>query len=273
MKLFESDVPANGINLHVYRTNTSKPPLLFAHGMSDNGLCFWPVAEQFAADFEIILYDSRNHGQSDAPETQTTLIDRAQDLAALINALGLEKPCLVGHSLGAVTVALLAGLHPHMPGCIVLEDPPPFARLAAQDGPSKTFHEAWRELAAVNKEKSVEELVEMNRQESPAWPESERQPWALSKQQFSLNAFDERRIDPELGQKIMAQITCPVLILTADLDLNAIFPPQEADALAAEMPNVKHVNIPGAGHSIRREQPAAYTAAVRDFLNSPNIND
>jgi pimeloyl-ACP methyl ester carboxylesterase len=273
MRFFESDVTANGIKLHVYRTNANKPPLLFAHGMSDNGLCFWPVAEQFAGGFEIILYDSRNHGKSEAPKTGTTLIDRAQDLAALVNTLGLEKPCLIGHSLGAVTIALLAGLHPHMPGCIVLEDPPPFERLAAQDGPSVAHHEAWRESAAINKEKSVEELMEMNRQESPTWPESERQPWARSKLQYSLQSFGEDRIDVLLGNRIVSQIMCPVLLITADLDQGALYPPDAADELVSELPNARHINIPGAGHNIRREQPAAYSAAVRDFLNSQNIKD
>ena len=271
MELSETDIVANGIKLHIYRTNTNKPPLLFAHGRSDNGLCFWPIAQQFTDNYEIILYDSRNHGQSEAPETSTTLLERAHDLAGLIAALGLQKPLLIGHSLGAITIALFAGLFPDVPGCAVLEDPPTFAMMASKDAQTVSFHEQWREFAAMSRQKSVDELVAINRRENPNWPEAERRPWALSKRQFNLNAFDEAGIDSELGNQLLSQIICPLLIITADLHMNSIFPPQAADKLVASLPNAKHVNIPGAGHNIRREQPDAFVTAVRNFLNTAKI--
>lgn len=268
MKLIENDVTANGINLHVYRTNTNKPPLVFAHGRSDNGLCYWPIAQQFADEFEIILYDARNHGQSENPESSTSLMDRAQDLAGLIDALALPQPKLVGHSLGAVTVALLAGSYPHLPGCIVLEDPPPFELMVTNNEQAMTLHQGWQEFIATIKEKSVRDLVEMNRRDRPTWPEAEREPWAQSKLQYHLSAFNEDRIDLALGKQTVSQITCPVLIITADLDKGALYPPQAADELVAGLPHARHVNIPGAGHNIRREQPEAFLKAVRDFLKS-----
>lgn len=268
MNLNESDITVNGINLHLYRTGTDKRPLLFAHGLTDNGLCFWPLAQQFAGEYEIILYDSRNHGQSEAPDDQTTLIDRADDLAGLIAALGLHKPALIGHSLGAVTVAVFAGLYPDVPGCIVLEDPPPFEVLAADDDQSASGRQEWRADAALNKQKSVEELVEMNREAHPDWPEAEREPWARAKQQVHLNAFDERYVGSEQGYEIISQISCPTLIVTADQSLGAIFPVQTAEALAASMPNAQHAHIADAGHSIHRGQPGAFYTALRDFLEA-----
>ncbi len=266
MKLFESDILANGIRLHVYRTETSKPPLVFAHGITDNGLCFTPIAEQLADDFEIILYDSRGHGKSEAPRTHTTIIDRTEDLAGLVKALGLQKPGLLGHSLGAVTVALLAGLYPQTPGRIVLEDPPPFEMFAPADGQSQESRKVWQAMAAENKQKSLQQLVEINRLESPAWAEAERMPWARSKQQINLDIFDESFIEVDRGKQIMSQITCPVLILTADLGLGALYSPQAAEVLVASLPAARHVNIPGAGHSIRREQPEAFIKVVSSFL-------
>ena len=265
MHLIESDVRANGINLHVYRTHSGKPPLLLSHGRSDNGLCYWPFAQQFANEYEIILYDSRNHGQSDGTEANT-LVDRANDLAELIQALGLPKPALIGHSLGAVTIALLAGLHPQMPGCIVLEDPPPLEMMTGDNPQLREFHNHWLQLATENKQKSLDELIAMSRTENPTWPEAERAPWALSKQQFNLNAFTEGSIDLEEGRQLYAQITCPTLLVTADSQRGAMFPTQAADALVAQLPNAMHVNIPGAGHNIRREQPTAFATAVRNFL-------
>jgi len=273
MELIESDVLANDIKLHVYRTNTNKQPLLFAHGRSDNGLCFWPIAKQFADEYEIILYDARHHGQSENPESKTGLMDRVQDLAGLIEALGVQKPTLVGHSLGAVTVALLAGSYPQIPGCIVLEDPPPFELMAADDEQAMTLHKGWEEFIGAIKGKSVPELVEMSRQQSPSWPDAEREPWAQSKLQYHLRPFGEDRIDTALGNQIISQITCPTLLITADLDKGAIYPPEAADESVAGLPNASHVNIPGAGHNIRREQPNAYLTAVRKFLNEIELDE
>jgi len=266
MELIEQDVFANGIKLHIYRTGTNKPALVFAHGITDNGLCFLPIADKLADAFEIVLYDARGHGKSEAPETKTTLIDRANDLAGLVQALGLQKPNLLGHSLGALTVALCAGSYPDLPGRIILEDPPPLEILDPKRIPAPRTENPWRAVAAANKLKSIQELVELNRRESPTWPEAEREPWALSKQQVSLTIFDDSFIDAELGNQIIARIACPMLIVTADLDRGALYPPQAADKLAASLPAGRHVNLPGAGHNIRREQPVAYVAAVRSFL-------
>ena len=58
----------------------------------------------------------------------------------------------------------------------------------------------------------------------------------------------------------------PTLLITADLDKGAIYPPELADKWVATLPDAGHINIPGAGHNIRREQPAAFLAAVRGFL-------
>ena len=63
------DVEANGIRLHYTRTGGTKPPLVLAHGLTDDGLCWTPVAEALEAEYDVIMVDARGHGQSDAPET------------------------------------------------------------------------------------------------------------------------------------------------------------------------------------------------------------
>lgn len=268
MNLIEQDVIVNGIRLHVYRTGAGKPPLIFAHGFTDNGLCYAPIAGSFADDFEIILYDSRFHGKSEAPAAGGSIVDRAHDLAGLVKALGLEKPTLIGHSMGAVTVILCAGLYPDLPLKVVQEDPPPFETLVAHTARDQAARNAWQDAARLNKHKSIQELVTINRQDCPTWPEAERIPWAQAKQQFSPAAFDEIRLVPDEVQQAVAQIHCPVLILTADLERGSLYPPAAADALAARLPSFRHVHIPGAGHNIRREQPAAFLKAVHEFLET-----
>jgi N-formylmaleamate deformylase len=268
MRLIEQDVQANGVRLHVYRTGSGKRPLVFAHGIMDNGLCFLPIAEQLADDFEIVLYDARGHGRSDPSSRETTLLVRAGDLGGLIEALGLHKPGLLGHSLGAVTAALCAGLFPQRPGCIVLEDPPPLEIIAGAANQDSERWARWREWAEADKRRSVEQLVAVSRSRDPGWPEAERLPWARAKQQFSLTVFEEERLDDaESLRRIVFQIACPTLVITADQKLGSLLPTVAAEDMVAGLSLATHVNIPGAGHNIRREQPGLYLQAVRDFLN------
>jgi|WetSurMetagenome_2_1015567.scaffolds.fasta_scaffold210069_2 N-formylmaleamate deformylase len=266
MELIEQDVATNGVRLRVHRTGTTKPPLVFAHGIMDDGLCFLPIAEQLSEDYEIVLYDARGHGRSDPSSSDTTLVSRARDLGGLVQALPLKKPGLVGHSLGAVTVALCAGLFPDMPGRIVLEDPPPLASLMQNDADGERWAR-WREWAVAEKQRSVDELVQISRERDPNWGEAERLPWAKAKLLFSLSVFDERRLDEvESLDRIMSQIVCPSLVITADQSRGSLLSPAAAEELVARLPHAKHVNIAGAGHNIRREQPAQYLEAVRGFL-------
>ena len=98
------DVIANGIRLHYYRTGGDKLPVVLAHGFSDNGLCWTPVARVLQADYDVIMIDARNHGKSEAPSTPGGSRAQGDDLAGLIVALGLKGPMAMGHSMGGGAV-------------------------------------------------------------------------------------------------------------------------------------------------------------------------
>ena len=89
------DVVANGIKIHYYRTGGNKPPLVLAHGFSDNELCWTRVTRALEQDYDVIMPDARGHGYSEAPEKGYSSEDHASDLAGLIEALGLGKPALM----------------------------------------------------------------------------------------------------------------------------------------------------------------------------------
>ena len=108
-----------------------KPPVVLAHGFSDDGLCWTPVAEALEADYDVVMVDARGHGRSDAPEQGYGSAEHANDLAGVIAALGLQRPAVLGHSMGAVSTLALAGLYPDLPRAILLEDPPPWWMPAA----------------------------------------------------------------------------------------------------------------------------------------------
>src|ERR671929_241966 len=119
------DVRANGIRLHYTRTGGTGPAVVLAHGFSDDGLCWTPVAEALAREYDVVMVDARGHGRSDAPERGYGSAEQAADLAGAIAALGLRRPAVLGHSMGAATTLVMAGTYPGVPRAIPLEDPPP----------------------------------------------------------------------------------------------------------------------------------------------------
>lgn len=261
-----SYVSVNGIKLHYYRTGGGKPPLVLAHGITDDGLCWTPSAEVFAKDFDVIMVDARGHGKSDAPEDGYTLQNLGTDLAGVIQALELEKPIILGHSMGAITALVAAGLYPSMPRAILLEDPPPFWMNAPQDENFKIGFTAWINSL---KQKTREELLSECREQNPAWSEAEFEPWINSKHRVSPNvaafidASDMNSIDlPNLFKKI----TCPALIISADTKRGAASSEKDVAQIKTLIPHIQTTHIDGAGHNIRREQFSTYIETIQNFL-------
>src|SRR5687768_5957568 len=116
-------VVANGIRLHYWRTGGSKPPLVLAHGSSDDALCWTNLAKELTDRYDVIMFDARGHGLSDPPTAADPADVQAEDLAGLIKALKLEKPILMGHSMGSASVAWFAAKYPDVPRAVILEDP------------------------------------------------------------------------------------------------------------------------------------------------------
>ena len=114
---------ANGIRLHYWRTGGAKPALVMAHGSSDDALCWTNLAKEFQDRYDIIMFDARGHGLSDPPTAADPADVQVEDLAGLIKALKLEKPILMGHSMGSASVAHFAAKYPDVPRAVILEDP------------------------------------------------------------------------------------------------------------------------------------------------------
>ncbi len=98
-----------GVRLHVREWGQADgPPILFIHGWSQNHLC-WDKQYESALrnEFRLVAYDLRGHGMSEAPPGPGPYTDAglwADDLAAIIDRLGLERAVLVGWSYGAFVI-------------------------------------------------------------------------------------------------------------------------------------------------------------------------
>lgn len=260
-------VDANGLDLFYTRTGGEALSVLLAHGFSDDGPCWTPIAETLASDYDLIMVDARGHGRSESPRQPfSTWGEMAADLAAVARALGLRRPAVVGHSMGAVATLALAAAYPELPGAILLEDPPPWWAETSAASTGTSWHEqAQRRLEGL-KTHSREQLVAMQREAAPRWSEAELLPWAEAKLRFSLDLRLLQSGHPPDWPAALKRVACPVLLITADPAQGALVHSAHTAALAALVPHFQVAHIADAGHNIRREQPARYISVVRSFL-------
>ena len=259
------DIEVNGLVLHYTRTGGAKPPVVLAHGFSDDGLCWTPVAEALETDYDVVMLDARGHGRSAAPQQGYGSADHAGDLAGVIRALGLKRPAVLGHSMGAASTLALAGIYPDLPRAILLEDPPAWW-LTAEAGVALARPSPIRLGIIELKRKTREEMIAQARSQSPTWSEAELGPWADAKLRFSFNIIMADEPAPLDWPETVRRITCPALLITADPARGAIVTPESAVALQALVPQMRIAHIAGAGHGIHREQFVRYMDTLSAFL-------
>ena len=259
-------INSNGLRIHYMRTGGLKPPLVLAHGVTDDGLCWSPVAAALADDYDVIMVDARGHGLSDAPLEGYGPIEQADDLAGLITALDRPHPIVLGHSMGAITTLALAVQHPQLPQAIALEDPPPWWDLTFERPFTPGWQVGMRSWITTLQQQPRQALIDAQRTAAPHWSEAELEPWAEAKLRFSLNFFN-RLSDPGLDwPALLRQVKCPALLIMGDPEAGALVTQQAALALNEHVPQLQIAHIAGAGHSIRRYQFESYLRVVRSFL-------
>lgn len=259
------DVMANGIRIHYHRTGGELPPLVLAHGITDDGLCWTRLARELAGEYDVIMVDARGHGESEAPEDGYTWGTLAEDLAAFIRALGLRGVRLMGHSMGAQTAAAVAADRGDLVSRVVLEDPPWRDGVPTQRQVLDRAAEYRRGIEA-RRALSRDELISSCRTASPGWDLAEVLPWADAK----------LRVDPRVAgivsspippwRELARRIEAPCLLLTADCDLGAIVARETADEAERLLPRGRVVCIANAGHCIHRDRFDDALAVVREFL-------
>ena len=255
-------VVANGIRIHYWRTGGNKPALVLAHGSSDDGLCWTNLAKEFQNDFDIIMFDARGHGLSDPPTASDPPDVQVEDLAGLIKELKLNKPILMGHSMGSASVAHFAAKYPDVPRAVILEDPG-LVRPATPPTPNQSTPESRRANVLTRNNTSEEALVEGCMKNSPKWGRSECEFWAPSKRRHHPNtALIDNSRRPAM-RDLLPRITASTLILKADAD-EAL--KKQNEQVAGLLKSGKIVHIKGAGHNVRREGKDETIRVMKAFL-------
>jgi pimeloyl-ACP methyl ester carboxylesterase len=103
----------NGVNLY-YEVHGSGRPLVLLHGGLGSGEMFAQILPTLAANHRVILPDLQGHGRTADIDRPISAELMAEDIAALIEHLGLEKPDVVGYSLGGGVATFLAARHPEL---------------------------------------------------------------------------------------------------------------------------------------------------------------
>jgi pimeloyl-ACP methyl ester carboxylesterase len=265
----EGDMTVGGVRLHYTRTGDgSKPALVLAHGFSDSGLCWLPVARDLESDFDVILPDAHGHGLSARVQPGEAL-NMVANLAELIRGLGLNSPVIGGHSMGANVSSQVAARYPGLARALVLEDPgwrdPEPEGEKAPEAPRPNPYTEW--LMGVST-LSVEAVMAKCRADNPIWPEVELRPWAVSKKQFDPNFMRVLNFGGNNWRDVARAIDCPTLLITADVDKGAIVSEDMARQAGVLNNRIRVAHLPGAGHSIRREQYEGFIQVVRQFLKN-----
>ncbi|HOU12431.1 MAG TPA: alpha/beta fold hydrolase [Anaerolineae bacterium] len=231
---------------------SDRPPLLLIHGATSTGAAEWGhIAPLLARDYYVIVPDCRGHGHSPNPQHTYRFAEMADDLAALIRALGYERAHIIGHSNGGNVALTLLLEHPDVVQCAVLQ--------AANA--CVTAHLRAREPGVFDPERIA--------REDPAWFR------ALTTYHTALGSeywrellsltLAETLAAPNYAAADLARVQRPVLVIEgADDPVNA--PPQHGRFIARAIPDAELWTPAGVAHNVHHDLPFFWWERVLDFL-------
>lgn len=255
---------STGVTLNVHQAG-SGPDVLLLHGITGCGT-YWSVqmAQLVAAGYRVTAPDGRGHGESDRASDYATATIGA-DAAALIVALGLDKPVVIGHSMGGAQSLALVSMHPELVSKVVLEDPAVWpmagdeAYIAERRDPWIAGLRHWLTM-------SHAELVAFKRGEVPHWSDEALDSWAYAKLHNDPIVPIWLNSGKILLWDWLKPVDVPILVLYCEADKGGVVPAAFAEALVNYMPNLTAQIIPGVGHEMHHDNPAAFMAAVLAFM-------
>jgi len=245
-----STLMVNGHEIFVTRTGGRKPPIVLAHGFTDDGLCWTDVALQLEAQYDLIMVDAIGHGLSARIPTNGKF-EMVDDLYQVIQQLGLIKPTLIGHSMGALVGSGLAALYPDLLSNLILEDVPWFEQTppVGKSKDSKKTH--FPDVVAQLQKGTLEEALAFSHKHNSHWADTVHEYWANSKMKFDLNLYKVKWPTGPAWQEVASKITCPTLFLTGEVSKGALVTPELMIKILHLVPKAQWGPVPGAGHCIR----------------------
>jgi pimeloyl-ACP methyl ester carboxylesterase len=260
-----------------YQVVCSGPPdLLFCIGSYSNLDVLWEspnwtrLFERLSGFTRLILFDKRGTGLSDRPDRPVTLLERSDDIGAVLDAVGSERAYLMGFSEGGAMTVFWAATHPdRVIGNILYGAPPRFAW--APDWPEGTrledFEAEYRDRAASNYETDYS---------TPDWrrwfgPPTHDDPAAVEHFRRLLRAmgsprtqYQQRKWNREIDVRgILPTVRVPTLVLVREDD--PVCSVDIARWTASRIPDARLVILPGQGH-LMFDIVDEVVAAIEEFV-------
>ncbi len=253
----------------------SSPKIVFLHGLLGAGSNWRPIVRDLEADFQILTYDQRGHGQSFQPDMGYAPEDYALDLKLILDELGWQKIHLVGHSMGGRSALRFAFKWPKYLKSLCIEDigpdgkfdemqktqdmiqsvPVPFASRKE----AKAYFEGafLKERAYLSNPKIMADFLFANLKSD----DSGQLNW-----KFSLKGAIESL---EKGHKNarweeIAALEVPTLFMRGESSTH--LDQQSFEKILATNPKIQGVVIQGSGHWIHHERKEAFVAELLAFL-------
>lgn len=237
-------------------------PLVLVHGILADHRVWDAVAQQLCTRYRIIRYDLRGHGGSSAPRGPYTMEQLADDVRALLDALGIRRAHLAGTSLGGMIGQQVGIRHGDRLLSLTL------ANTAAQQGAPQ----AWDERIATARSSGVAPLAEptLQRWFTPAFLQAQREEvervrsilLGTSVEGFTGCAAAVR----DLAQlALLPKIRVPTLVIVGSEDKGT--PPELGRQIAEAIPGARLVTLPAA-HQAAIEVPQAFCDAWLAFVEA-----
>lgn len=256
------DLP-NGLTIaYVEMGDTAGPPTLLIHGYTDNSRS-WSLIAPFLKDRHLLAVDLRGHGKSDAPACCYAYTDFADDASLFLDAMGIEKADVIGHSLGSLTAQLLAAQHPEKVAHLVLVS----STTAIGGGPGSWL---WDNITPLRPP------IDPNGQFMKDWysnPNSVDEDY-LTRERAESAAVPIHVWRGVLWGTVVDDLTliaplvkAPVLVLWGEKD--ALFDLSHQEKLEKAYPDARFEVFAGAGHNMVWEFPKDSARIITEFLKEP----
>ncbi|MBR0682565.1 alpha/beta fold hydrolase [Roseomonas eburnea] len=241
------------------------PPLLLLHGLFGSGQNWGAIRRALAPRFRVLTPDLRNHGAS-ARAAAMTYAAMADDIAETLDAAGIVRAAVLGHSMGGKAAMAFALAHPGRVERLVVADISPVRYPPALRG----YVEAMQAvpLRAGLTRKDADAAL------TAAVPEAGIRAFLLQNLRFEADAPDWRLGLAEIAAAMPeiedfsappgARFDGPVLVMGGER--SGYIRPEHHALFRTLFPRARFVTVPGAGHWVHAENPAGFLALLEPFL-------
>ncbi len=242
------------VTLGYEEAGAGDPPLLLIHGWGTDRGVFGPLMRATSAAHRVVAVDLRGHGESDAPRQDYSVEALADDVAWIAATLGLNRPVLIGHSMGGL-VALELASRGDVRGLVLLESPvaaPPAMAAALQPALARLETEAYQATASAMLDMMLGANFDAaERARMIAYVRSLPQ-HILARTLRASVAYDSRTA--------AGRVRCPALYVGTST------PYADIPQLQALCPHLVTGQLPGCGHYFPLEAPDRLSPMIARFL-------